>query len=39
MKQRIVTGLVAALLFLPLVLIGGLPFVLLIYLMATIAFF
>ncbi|WP_046179202.1 phosphatidate cytidylyltransferase [Domibacillus tundrae] len=37
MKQRIVTGIIAAAAFLPIVLLGGLPFILLIYIMTTAA--
>ncbi|AQQ53726.1 phosphatidate cytidylyltransferase [Planococcus lenghuensis] len=37
MKQRIVTGLIAAGLFIPFVLIGGLPFTVLVYALAAIA--
>jgi len=39
MKQRITTGIIAAGVFLPLVFIGGLPFVIIIYLMATVCLF
>lgn len=39
MKQRIITGVVAAALFLPIVFYGGLPFVLLTYLLATIGLY
>lgn len=39
MKQRITTGVIAALIFVPLVLLGNLPFMILIYLMASIALF
>ena len=39
MKQRILTAIVAAAIFLPLVIIGNLPFLLLIYVMATIGLF
>lgn len=39
MKQRIATGIIAAGVFLPLVIIGGLPFVVFIYLMATVSLF
>lgn len=35
MKQRIVTGIIAAAAFLPIVLIGGLPFILLVYIMSA----
>ncbi|WP_088005957.1 phosphatidate cytidylyltransferase [Indiicoccus explosivorum] len=37
MKQRIITGLIAAGLFIPFVLIGGLPFTLLVYALAAVA--
>lgn len=36
MKQRIITGIVAAALFIPFVIIGGIPFILLTYALATI---
>lgn len=36
MKQRIITGVVAAALFLPIVFYGGLPFVILTYFLATV---
>ena len=39
MKQRIITGVVAAAIFLPIVLYGGGPFTILTYLIATIAFY
>jgi phosphatidate cytidylyltransferase len=39
MKQRIITGVVAAALFLPIVFYGGLPFVLLTYFLATIGLY
>ena len=39
MKQRILTAIVAAAIFIPLVIIGNLPFLLLIYVMATIGLF
>ncbi|WP_160719979.1 phosphatidate cytidylyltransferase [Bacillus sp. USDA818B3_A] len=39
MKQRIITAVVAAALFLPIVFYGGLPFVLLTYLLATIGLY
>ncbi|MEC1520859.1 phosphatidate cytidylyltransferase [Neobacillus niacini] len=39
MKQRIITGVVAAALFLPIVFYGGLPFVLLTYFLATVGLF
>lgn len=38
MKQRIVTGAIAAALFIPFVIIGGIPFILLVYILATIGF-
>ncbi|MDN5710628.1 MAG: phosphatidate cytidylyltransferase [Planococcus sp. (in: firmicutes)] len=38
MKQRIITGAVAAALFIPFVIIGGIPFILLVYVLATIGF-
>lgn len=37
MKQRIITGMIAAAAFLPIVLIGGLPFLILVYLMSAVA--
>ncbi|WP_046175025.1 phosphatidate cytidylyltransferase [Domibacillus indicus] len=37
MKQRLVTGIIAAAAFLPIVLIGGLPFILLVYIMSAAA--
>lgn len=37
MKQRIITGIIAAAAFLPIVLIGGLPFILLVYAMSAVA--
>lgn len=39
MKQRIVTGVVAAALFLPIVYYGGLPFILLTYFLATVGLY
>jgi len=39
MKQRIVTGVIAAALFLPFVFYGGLPFVLLTYFLATVGLY
>ncbi|WP_246939847.1 phosphatidate cytidylyltransferase [Bacillus pinisoli] len=39
MKQRILTAVLAAAVFLPIVIIGGLPFTLLIYLLATISIY
>ena len=39
MKQRIITGVVAAAIFLPIVMYGNLPFAILIYLMATIGLY
>ncbi|MCL6573408.1 MAG: phosphatidate cytidylyltransferase [Bacillus sp. (in: Bacteria)] len=39
MKERIITGVVAAALFLPIVVYGGLPFVLLTYFLATIGLY
>lgn len=39
MKQRIVTGVIAAALFLPIVFYGGLPFVLLTYFLATVGLY
>jgi phosphatidate cytidylyltransferase len=39
MKQRIITGVIAAALFLPIVSYGGLPFVLLTYFIATIGLY
>jgi len=39
MKQRIITGVIAAVLFVPIVFIGGLPFVLLTYFLATIGLY
>lgn len=38
MKQRIITGLIAAALFIPFVIIGGVPFTILIYILATVGF-
>ena len=39
MKQRIITGVIAAALFIPIVIYGGLPFVLLTYLLATVGLY
>ncbi|MCD4837351.1 MULTISPECIES: phosphatidate cytidylyltransferase [Neobacillus] len=39
MKQRILTGIIAAALFLPIVYFGGLPFVILTYLLASIGLY
>ncbi|WP_078547069.1 phosphatidate cytidylyltransferase [Litchfieldia alkalitelluris] len=39
MKQRIITGIIAAAIFLPILYLGGLPFTILTYLMATIAIY
>lgn len=39
MKQRIITAVVAAALFLPIVYVGGLPFVFLTYLLATVGLY
>ncbi|MCU9593060.1 phosphatidate cytidylyltransferase [Caldibacillus thermolactis] len=39
MIQRIITGVIAALIFLPLTFIGGIPFLILIYAMASVALF
>lgn len=39
MKQRIITGVIAAALFLPIVFLGGLPFVILTYFLATIGLY
>ncbi len=39
MKQRIITGVIAAVLFVPIVFFGGLPFVLLTYLLAAIGLY
>jgi phosphatidate cytidylyltransferase len=39
MKQRIITGVVAAAVFLPIVLFGGLPFVLMVYLLASVGLY
>ncbi|MGI2327194.1 phosphatidate cytidylyltransferase [Planococcus sp. YIM B11945] len=38
MKQRIITGIVAAALFIPFIIIGGVPFILLMYVLATVGF-
>lgn len=37
MKQRMITGIMAAAAFLPIVLIGGLPFLILVYVMSAVA--
>ena len=39
MKTRIITGVVAALLFIPLVIIGGLPFTLAVFLLAAVGMY
>lgn len=39
MSQRIITAVVAALIFIPIVFIGGIPFIFLIYAMATLCLF
>lgn len=39
MKQRIITAIIAAAVFLPIVIIGGIPFTILVYLMGAIAVF
>jgi phosphatidate cytidylyltransferase len=39
LKQRIVTGIVAAAIFLPIVIIGGIPFVLMVYLLASVGLY
>lgn len=39
MRQRIITAILAALIFLPLVFFGGIPFVLLVYFMASVCLF
>ncbi len=39
MKQRIITAIIAAAVFLPIVIIGGIPFTILVYLMGAIAIF
>ena len=39
MKQRVITGIVAAGIFLPLLIIGGLPFTIFTYFLATVAIF
>ena len=39
MKQRIITACIAALVFLPITFYGGLPFIFMIYLMASTALF
>src|SRR5690606_13504295 len=39
MKQRIITAIIAAAVFIPIVIIGGIPFTILVYLMGAIAVF
>lgn len=39
MKQRIITAIIAAAVFLPIVIIGGIPFTILVYLMGAIAIY
>lgn len=39
MKQRIITGIIAAAIFLPIVIIGGYPIILLAYLLASVALY
>ena len=39
MKQRIITAIIALALFVPLVVIGGLPFTIAVYIIATIGLF
>lgn len=39
MKQRIITGVLAAALFLPIVIFGGIPFIIVTYVLATIGLF
>ncbi|WP_033829195.1 phosphatidate cytidylyltransferase [Bacillus andreraoultii] len=39
MSQRIITAIIAALIFIPIVFIGGIPFIILIYMMATLCLF
>ena len=39
MKQRIITAIVAAAIFLPIVIIGGIPFVLMVYLLASVGLY
>lgn len=39
MKQRVITGVVAAAIFLPIVYVGGLPFILLTYVLATVGLY
>jgi phosphatidate cytidylyltransferase len=39
MKQRIITGVLAAAIFLPIVILGGIPFILVTYILATIGLF
>lgn len=39
MKQRIITGVIAAALFLPIVIFGGFPFIIVTYILATVGLF
>lgn len=39
MKQRIITGIIAAAIFLPIVFIGGIPFLVLMYVMASVGLY
>lgn len=39
MKQRVITAVIAMLIFLPMVIVGGVPYLLLMYIMASIALF
>jgi len=39
MKQRIITGVIAAALFLPIVIFGGVPFIIVTYILATVGLF
>ncbi|ABO66482.1 MULTISPECIES: phosphatidate cytidylyltransferase [Geobacillus] len=39
MKQRIITGVIAAALFLPIVILGGFPFIIVTYILATVGLF
>ena len=39
MKQRIITGVVAAALFIPIVIYGGVPFTVLVYALASIGLY
>ncbi|MBB3906134.1 MULTISPECIES: phosphatidate cytidylyltransferase [Anoxybacillaceae] len=39
MKQRVITGVIAAALFLPIVIFGGIPFIIVTYVLATIGLF